>query len=275
MKRARTLMKRAPKLAALAVCVATVLALAACGSSSAGGAGGVSTVKEGTLTVLSDLAYPPLESVPEGKTAADCEGYEVDVVDAVAGKLGLEAEWSQVKFDTIIPQIKQGGRADIGASAFTVNDERAEEIDFTDPYLDSNQGLVMAASSKVLDPDTELNNAYAKVAVQSGTTGEAWVEENLTNAQVVPLDDVVQCLMGVQTGSYDACVADLPVLSYLCNTSYKDLAVKQEIATGEQYGFVVSKDNPGLTKAIDKAYKELVDDGTIAKLQEKWFGEQL
>lgn len=166
-------MKRAPKLAALAVCVATVLALAACGSSSAGGAGGVSTVKEGTLTVLSDLAYPPLESVPEGKTAADCEGYEVDVVDAVAGKLGLEAEWSQVKFDTIIPQIKQGGRADIGASAFTVNDERAEEIDFTDPYLDSNQGLVMAASSKVLDPDTELNNAYAKVAVQSGTTGEA------------------------------------------------------------------------------------------------------
>ena len=268
-------MKRAPKLAALAVCVATVLALAACGSSSAGGAGGVSTVKEGALTVLSDLAYPPLESVPEGKTAADCEGYEVDVVDAVAGKLGLEAEWSQVKFDTIIPQIKQGGRADIGASAFTVNDERAEEIDFTDPYLDSNQGLVMAASSKVLDPDTELNNVYAKVAVQSGTTGEAWVEENLTNAQVVPLDDVVQCLMGVQTGSYDACVADLPVLSHLCNTSYKDLAVKQEIATGEQYGFVVSKDNPGPTEAIDKAYKELVDDGTIARLQEKWFGEQL
>ncbi len=213
--------------------------------------------------------------MPEGKTAADCEGYEVDVVDAVAGKLGLKAEWSQVKFDTIIPQIKQGGRADIGASAFTVNDERAEEIDFTDPYLDSNQGLVMAASSKVLDPDTELNNAYAKVAVQSGTTGEAWVEENLTNAQVVPLDDVVQCLMGVQTGSYDACVADLPVLSHLCNTSYKDLAVKQEIATGEQYGFVVSKDNPGLTEAIDKAYKELVDDGTIARLQEKWFGEQL
>lgn len=267
-------MKRASKLTALAVCAAAALALAACGSAT-GAEGGVSTVKEGTLTVLSDLAYPPLESVPEGKTAADCEGYEVDVVDAIAGKLGLETEWSQVKFDTIIPQIKQGGRADIGASAFTINDERAEEIDFTDPYLDSNQGLVMPASSKVMDPDTELNNANVKVAVQSGTTGEAWVEENLTNAQVVPLDDVIQCLMGVQTGAYDACVADLPVLSYLCNTSYKDLAVRQEIATGEQYGFVVSKDNPGLTKAIDKAYKELVDDGTVARLQEKWFGEQL
>ena len=267
-------MKRLAKLTAFALCAATAVALAACGHAS-GGANGVSTVKEGTLTVLSDLAYPPLESVPEGKTAAECEGYEVDLVGALAQKLGLKAEWSQVKFDTIIPQIKQGGRADIGASAFTINNERAEEVDFTDPYLDSNQGLVMAASTKVMDPDSELNRGDVKVAVQSGTTGEAWVRENLTHAQAVPLDDVIQCLMGVQTGTYDACVADLPVLSYLCNTSYKDLAIKQEIATGEQYGLVVSKDNPALTKAINKAYKELADDGTVAKLQEKWFGKEL
>lgn len=233
------------------------------------------TVEAGKLIVMSDLAYPPLESIPEGKTAADAEGYEVDVVNAIADKLGLTPEWQQVKFDIIIPTIKQGGKADIGASAFTITDERKEEIDFTDPYLDSNQGLVMKAADAVSDPTTDLNNVDCKIAVQSGTTGEAWVKENIPNATLVSLDDAIQAMTGVQSGLYDACVADLPVMQYLCNSSYTDLEVVSEIPTGEQYGFVVSKDDPGLTTAINTAYQELVDDGTIKELQLKWFGEEL
>ena len=119
-----------------------------------------------------------------------------------------------------------------------------------------------------------LNAADVKVAVQSGTTGEAWVKENLPSATCVPLDDIIQCLTGVQSGLYQATVADLPVISYEIAIAYTDLMVPDggEIPTGEQFGIVVSKDNPGLTAAINKALAEIKSDGTQDSIEKKWFG---
>jgi len=194
---------------------------------------------------------------------------------AIADKLGLTMEWlDPVKFDTIIPLIKQGGKADVGVSAFTITDERKEEIDFSDSYLDSNQGLVTKANSGKTDASS-LDVAGIKVAVQSGTTGESWVEENLPNTTCVPLDDAIQAMTGVQTGLYDAAVADLPVMSYLCTNSYTDCKVAIEIPTGEQYGIVISKENTQLTKDINSALADLKSDGTLDGLETKWFGTTL
>jgi polar amino acid transport system substrate-binding protein len=179
-----------------------------------------------------------------------------------------------MKFDTIIPTIKQGGTADVGVSNFTITDERKQEIDFTDPYLDSNQGLVTAKTATKTTQD-DLNSADVKVAVQAGTTGESWVEENLPNATLVSLDDPVVALTGVQSGLYDAAVADLPVVQYLVNNSFTDCQVSIEIPTGEQYGIVVSKDNPALTSAINDALAQLDQDGTLKDLKTKWFGSDL
>ncbi|MCI1666209.1 MAG: ABC transporter substrate-binding protein [Atopobiaceae bacterium] len=231
------------------------------------------TVESGKLIVASDLAYPPLESVPDG--GGDPVGFDVDLMNALAGKLGLTCEYLPAqKFDSIVPTIKQGGKADVGCSSFTITDERKEEIDFTDSYMDSNQGLVTKSDATATTVDA-LNVAGKQIAVQSGTTGEEWAQENLPNATVVPLDDAIQAMTGVQTGLYDACVADLPVMKYLCNNSYTDLKVSIEIPTGEQYGIVVSKDNPGLTAALNTALQELKDDGTIDSLEEKWFGSTM
>ncbi len=279
----KSAMTRRNFIAALGASAAT-LGLAACGSSgnssSSGSSAATSTntsgyklVKNGTLIAVSDMMYPPLESMDE-KTNKP-EGFEVDLMDAVAGKLGLTMEWlPPTKFDAIIPMIKQGGKADVGVSAFTITDERWKEIDFSDSYLDSNQGLVTlkTASDKT---EAALNAAGKQIAVQSGTTGEAWVKENLPAATCVTLDDPIQALTGVQASRYDACVADLPVMSYLCNQSYTDLEVALQIPTGEQYGIVVSKDNAQLTKDINKALADLASDGTIDSLEEKWFGTTL
>ncbi|MGN0287868.1 MAG: ABC transporter substrate-binding protein [Atopobiaceae bacterium] len=275
------------KLGAIACAAALALSLGACGGSSSstsqsssGGsdssntsATSYTTVEDGKLIGVSDMAYPPLESISDSTNQP--EGFEVDMMDAVAQKLGLQMEWLEpTKFDTIIPLIKQGGKADVGVSAFTITDERKDEIDFTDSYLDSNQGLVTKADSANTTEES-LNVAGKKIACQSGTTGEAWIEENLPNATVVPLDDAIQAMTGVQTGLYDACVADLPVVSYLCKQSYTDCKVAIQIPTGEQYGIVVSKDNPGLTAAINQALQELRDDGTMDSLEQKWFGTTL
>lgn len=278
----------APVMAVLA-CAVLVVGLAACGqppsadqgsstpvaSDGSEGQTSLQTVQDGKLIVLSDLAFPPLESIPEGKGVEDAEGFEVDIMEAIAEKLGLTLEWQQVKFDTIIPAIRQGGKADVGASAFTITDERKQEIDFTDAFMDSNQGIVMKRGDVPSDPEAALNAEGVKVAVQSGTTGEAWAQENLPNATIVPLDDIIQGMTGLTAGTYDACVADLPVVSALCKDSYTDCEVVKEIPTGEQYGIVVSKDNPELTRALNQALQELVDDGTVAKLEEKWFGTEM
>ena len=255
----------------------TSLGLAACGAGAPGGAAGTAKnasgyilVEEGMLIGVSDMAYPPLESIPAG--SSDPEGFEIDMMNAVAKKLGLQMKWlPATKFDTIIPLIKQGGKADVGVSAFTITDERSQEIDFTDSYLDSNQGLVTPKAAGETSRE-KLNVAGTQIAVQSGTTGESWVRENLPQATCVPLDDAIQALTGVQTGLYAAAVADLPVMSYLCTQSYTSLQVSIEIPTGEQYGIVVSKDNTKLKQDINKALADIEADGTMGSLKQKWFG---
>ena len=257
--------------------VAGSAVLAGCGGNAAGSATTGTTsdsytlVQEGKIIVASDLANPPFDFV-EGTTP---KGFEVDLMDAVASKMGLTCEYlSAMKFDSIIPLIKQGGKADCGVSNFTITDERKQEIDFTDPYIDSNQGVVVKADSDKTTAEA-LNADGVKIACQSGTTGEAWAQENLPKATIVSLDDPVQAVTGVSTGIYDAASADLPVMKYLCSNSFTDCQVAIEIPTGEQYGIVVSKSNAGLTSAINEALAALKDDGTIESLEVKWFGSAM
>ena len=255
---------------------AGALALAGCGSSKDGASASdaeaaYTLVEEGKIIVASDLANPPLDYVENNQN----KGFEVELMEAVAEKLGLTCEYlPAMKFDAIIPLIKQGGKADVGVSNFTITDERKAEIDFSDPYLDSNQGVVTRADAEKDSADT-LNADGVKIACQSGTTGETWAQENLPLATIVSLDDPVQAVTGVSTGLYDAAAADLPVMSYLCSQSFTDCKVAIEVPTGEQYGIVVSKDNPGLTQKINDALGELEADGTIADLQIKWFGAEV
>ena len=178
--------KRVAWVAALVLVLACVLtvALAGChGSSpSAEGAGSgdeaaYALVKPGKLTVVSDLANPPFDYYDSANVPA---GFEVELMQAVAQKMGLECEYLPAqKFDSIIPMIKQGGRADVGASNFTITDERLKEIDFTDAYIDSNQGIVTSsdiADTVASDYGSVLNVPGVSVAVQSGTTGESWAD---------------------------------------------------------------------------------------------------
>jgi polar amino acid transport system substrate-binding protein len=250
---------------------ATTSAATTAAATAAAASGSYTLVTPGKLTCVSDMAFPPMDYM-DGETPT---GYEVELMAAVAQQMGLEVAWlPPTKFDTIIPLIKQGGKADVGASSFTITEERKQEIDFTKPYLDSNQGVATLKSAGVKN-EQDLNVEGKKIAVQSGTTGEMWAQENLTKATIVPLDDPVQAMAGMSTGLYDAVAADLPVMSYLCTQSYTDCEVSLEIPTGEQYGLVVSKDNPALTAALDEAYAALKANGTVKTLQEKWFGAEL
>ena len=266
-------------LAAVSLCA--VFALAGCSSggtsetasdsadTAATDDGSYTLVEEGKLTVAASLDFPPFENLVDGQA----EGFEVDLMTAIAEKLGLEINYlPTMKFDTIIPAIAAGGTADVGVSGFTITPEREEEVDFSTPICDTNQCIVVLRGSDIAG-SADLSGKT--IGGQSGTTGIDWANENVPDAaEVVTFDEYTAVFAALQSGQVEAVVLDKPVADYYVNTAYDECEVVEEIPTGEQYGIAVSKDNPNLTTAINVAIAELQEDGTFAEIEEKWFGAQ-
>ena len=266
-------------LAAVSLCA--VFALASCSSggtsetasdstdAAATDDGSYTLVEEGKLTVAASLDFPPFENLVDGQA----EGFEVDLMTAIAEKLGLEINYlPTMKFDTIIPAITAGGTADVGVSGFTITPEREEEVDFSTPICDTNQCIVVLKGSDIAG---SADLPGKTIGGQSGTTGIDWANENVPDAaEVVTFDEYTAVFAALQSGQVEAVVLDKPVADYYVNTAYDECKVGEEIPTGEQYGIAVSKDNPNLTAAINDAIAELQEDGTFAEIEEKWFGAQ-
>lgn len=222
-------------------------------------------VQPGKLVVGSDTTFPPMESM-NGTVA---EGFDVDLMGAIAQKLGLQMDFKTEIFDTLIPTLKAGGKFDIIASSMTITDERKKEIDFSDPYIDSNQSIAVMKSAGI---KTRADLAGKKIGVQSGTTGEAWAKENLTDSTPVPFDTTTKAFSSLQADNVAAVVNDLPVSAYIVKSdSAQAMAIIEEIPTGEQYGFAVAKSNPGLLAAVNKALADLKADGTYQQIYDTWF----
>lgn len=225
-------------------------------------------IHEGELTLVSDLSFPPFEYMDD----LEKKGFSIELSELICKKMGLKPNWlDPYKFDSLVPMVKQGGKVDAAWASITITDERKKEVDFSDPYLDSNQGVA------VLDPEAyadeaSLNVEGIKLGVQSGTTGEEWAQENLSKAQSVAFDDITAAFAALQAGKVQAVVMDLPVLQWSMNQgALKGAKIIMEIPTGEQYGIAVSKDNPELTKKLNEALKEIKADGSYDALVAKYF----
>lgn len=260
-------MGKTKKFLALLVVVALVLsmgALAGCKKAEDTTAK-FDTVESGKIIAGSDTAFPPFESM-NGDVA---EGFDVDLLTAMGEELGYKVEFKTEIFDTLIPTLKGGGKFDVIASGMTIKPERALEIDFTDPYYDSNQSLVMKMGTTYTGTE-QLSGK--KIGVQSGTTGEAWANENVTGATLVPFKNATDAFAALQAGNVDAVVNDLPVSAELLKDDPRGMEIVAEIPTGEQYGFGVSKDNPELLTALNDALKAVKDSGKYGEIYEKWIG---
>jgi polar amino acid transport system substrate-binding protein len=104
--------------------------------------GSITTLTEGKIVVGSDTAYPPFEAIEDGEAV----GFDVDLMNAIGEKLGLEVEFLTYKFDALITDLQAGTSFDMVASAMTITDDRAESVDFSDPYILSNQSLAVSAA---------------------------------------------------------------------------------------------------------------------------------
>ena len=235
------------------------------GSAASSSKDGYTLVKDGTLTVGTAAEYEPFEYMEDGQY----KGFDLDLIQDIAKKLGLTVEFANVDFDTIVPGVSSGAKYDVGIGAITVTPERKKEVDFTDSYYMDDQAIVTMKDNADITSDNykeKLDSADAKIAVQSGSTAEAFAKENFPNAELVPFKNATDCFSALQAGQSVALVTNRSVAAQLVATSFDNEQVVKLISTGEEYAIAVNKDNSGLKDAINKALKELTDDGTVDSL---------
>ena len=233
-------------------------------SASSEAAGGNQLISEGKLVIATSPDYPPFENLENGEYV----GLDIEIAKAIAAELGLEPEFKTLQFDAIIPAIAAGGQADMGISGFSVDPERAKEIDFTSSYYVDDQAIAVMKDSNITEDnaDEALNQDGFIIAVQSGTTGEAYVQENYPNAKAQPYGNSTDAFAAMQSGQAEAVCTNKAVVDKMLADAYQDAVVVKSIATGEEYAIVVSKDNPELTASINEALATLQANGTIDQL---------
>jgi ABC-type amino acid transport substrate-binding protein len=226
----------------------------------------VTTIEEGKLLMGSDTTYPPFESIEDGEAV----GFDVDVAEEIAKRLGLELEVVTVAWEGIIPGLKTD-KYDIIMSAMTITEERQEEIDFCDPYVESNQSIcVRNDNTDILAPENLVGKI---VGVQVDTTGQFTAEGIEGIAEIRKFDTILLAFEDLELGRIDAIMNDYPVNAYISKTR-GNTKVVDTIMTDESYGIGVKMGNDALLDAINDALKDMMDDGTYDEIFEKWFGTE-
>ena len=227
-------------------------------------------IKEaGVLIVGTDAAYPPNEYKDADGNPI---GWDVDLVDALGEKLGLEVEYQIASFDKIIPSIT-GGTMDMGMSSFTDNAERQKQVDFVDYYT---AGILWAApTGSDVDPE---NACGLKVAVQATTVehtdelpakSAACTDAGQPAIEITPFDTQDAAANAVVLGQADAMSADSPVTGYAIAQTDGKLEAVGEVFDSAPYGFPVAKGSE-LAAAVQAAMQSLIDDGTYGDILTEW-----
>ncbi len=230
-------------------------------------AGGLELIEDGILTIGSDVPYEPFEAFDD---AGNVIGFDADLMNEIASRLGLEPRWVDTDFDTIFTQLAQGN-FDVVASSVTYTEERAAMVGFSDGYYNTNQAFtVNTAETPGLNSTDELVSGDA-VAVQTGTTGEIWANENLAPNGIVlrSFTQPPDCFIELANGGVVGTIIDMDP-SYTAEADNADLKVVEIIQTGEVLAFGVNPEAPNLLAAVNDAFGEMLADGTYQEMYDAW-----
>lgn len=240
------------------------LTLAGC-TSLTGDGGNADTITPGTAS-----GFPPFEFVND---SGDLVGFDVDLLTEVVDRTDYElGEWEDLEFGQLITSL-DNGNIDVIAAAMTINDERDQTIDFSDPYYDANQAVLVREDAD-FRPGSRDDLGDRPVGAQTGTTGEnevdALVEDGIiAGGQKSTYGNYVLAVQDLVNGNVDAVIVDTPVAeTFVANRA---VVTAFTIETGEQYGFGVPEGDEELQTALNDGLAEVQDDGTFQNLTEEWF----
>lgn len=246
----------------------STLVLSACNSGSLGDQS--SSVTSGTtgrtITVATEPAFPPFESQGRG----ELEGFDIDLMKAIGEAAGISVKFQSLPFDGIIPAL-QAGTVDAAISSITITPERAKTVSFSRPYFKAGLAIAVREDNTDITSLDSLRNK--KIAAQIGTTG-AQEAKSIPGADVSIFDSAPLALQELANGNADAVINDAPVTLYAIKSgNIKGLKVVGQLVTEEFYGIAIPK-NSNYLDAINTALGKLIEDGTYAKLYQKWFNAE-
>jgi polar amino acid transport system substrate-binding protein len=276
----------------LVVSVGLALALVACGGNGTKSGGTTTTTgaassvdqalaakvpaaikSDGKLLIGTDSTYAPSEFLDtDGKTVI---GFDVDLFNAVAAKLGLTTQWTSAKFDAIIPGV-QSGKYEVGVSSFTINTERKQQVNMISYFSAGTQWGTKTGNPTGIQPD---NACGKKVAVQTSTVQDTEdlpkrVNQCKTSGKpAITIDRYQgqdQATASVVSGKDDAMLADSPVVAYAVKQTNGQLELLGNIYDSAPYGYVVKKDQTDFAQALSGAVAALISDGTYKQILSKW-----
>ena len=250
-------MMKMKKLLAAVLALTMLLALAACGSGNSDTNTASGSAGKTTVTVATSPDFPPFESLD----GSEVVGIEVDILQAITGKLGLEMQLEQMDFESVIPGV-QAGKFDIGMSGITITADRQKNCDFTQPYFLASQAIVVTPDS---DITCKADLEGKTISVQTGTTAEEYCMEN--GYEVLAFTANNDAAAALTSGKAAAWVVDNEVGVALA--AQQGLVVLDEAMTSEPYAFAFAKDSE-LTAQFDEALGQLLADGTVAAIFEKY-----
>lgn len=226
-----------------------IVLTAACGASKT----------EKVYVIGTNAEYPPFEYLEDGKVC----GLDADIIAAIAQKLNIQYKWSNTNFDGLIPAL-QTKKMDAVIAGMSITPERAKAVNFSIPYLSSNVAFI-ANKSKPINGIEDLENK--NYGAELGTTKEA-AARKIKGATVTPFSSNTGALVALKSGKIDGIVLDESVaIKFVENNPELMLVGALE---GEPKAIAFNKDDTELMEKFNKALQELIDDGTIQKLREKY-----
>jgi polar amino acid transport system substrate-binding protein len=214
------------------------------------------------ISVVTDATYPPFESISDQKVI---EGFDIDVMNAIAKEADLEIEFVNVGWDPLLAGMAQG-TYDVAISCITITAERAENMLFSDPYYTAGQIVVVAKNNTTF---TSKDNLTGTVGSQLGTTGNMEVDK-LSGVTSKPYDDIGLAFQDLLNGQIDAIICDSPVARSYVNKNSAKLKTIGEMFTTESYGIAFAKSQTDLQTKINKALAAVKKDGLIDQYAAKW-----
>lgn len=217
------------------------------------------------IVVGTNAEYPPFESVDD---AGNIVGFDIDLMNAIAKNAGFEVEFVNTRWDGIFVALASG-EFDAVISAATITEERKQTVDFSAPYFNAGQALVVKVGSDIKTVD---DLSGKRVGVQLGTTGDIWASEN-TDAEVVRYDEITLAFQALAQGDIDAIINDAPTSADIIRANPEmGVTLVGEPFTEEFYGIAVNKDHPEVLAAINSGLATVRATGEYDEIYNKWFG---
>ncbi|MFC7201763.1 basic amino acid ABC transporter substrate-binding protein [Halospeciosus flavus] len=255
----------------------SAVALTLAGCSSNGGEGttttGTGTTTETATTITPGTApgFPPFEM----KEGGELVGFDIDLLSAVVAEAeGYQlGEWQEFAFDSLVPSLTSN-KIDVIAAAMTITDKREQTIDFTNPYYNADQAILVREDGS-FSPSKLSDLSGHKVGSQSGTTGENIAKElikegTLKESNYNSYDSYVFAVQDLQNGNIDAVILDVPVAQTFADQRPVEIAFTHE--TGERYGFGIRNGDDDLQSALNEGLAAVRDSGRYEEIRNKWFG---